>query len=555
MKYPKALIALLTVALMIPVFAQAADVPGEQFVISYDMSGESTLGVVIEDTQKLKNAYSSLQALTADGTIEGKSNYTSVTNCTSYGSPGCSQEKYFNYFANLGLCDLSLTTDCVQSVQATDGSGKSLAVNPIGSFPTAMPYAFQGNQAINLPTGGSNFLVDIPGAPHTAGTQYLVVANMQGQKRFKESEFSLQNFNLAIFAVSKIAGNYEINGPAADIKDYTVPLGGISGGGQAMDLNSGKRAPCAQMTTTECYVSWPLPQEITFGVTLKLHTQISGWLHGRTFDTSADISKTADGDQLVNISGKASVVPIVFASYKRSQLPKAVSDFYAARPEIAQFGYGAGERDPITKVTKYLLKAPSNYSEAELEEVLTWYTALKDTAPYAATEWSVRSTGNGNDPQGCLKDKSQLNGIVSTNSNFFISGPPVFNSTEASLDYKVASPHFLPNGDVFKGTYNLVIKSSVARCLYGFTAAPVSAKVSVVSADGSSQVATTVLGERNGWLRLSAAGFTFSSPTVRVKLTQTKSAPKKSSITCIKGKTSKKVTGIKPQCPTGYRKK
>jgi hypothetical protein len=154
-----------------------------------------------------------------------------------------------------------------------------------------------------------------------------------------------------------------------------------------------------------------------------------------------------------------------------------------------------------------------------------------------------------------LKDKSQLNGIVSTNSNFFISGPPVFNSTEASLDYKVASPHFLPNGDVFKGTYNLVIKSSVARCLYGFTAAPVSAKVSVVSADGSSQVATTVLGERNGWLRLSAAGFTFSSPTVRVKLTQTKSAPKKSSITCIKGKTSKKVTGVKPQCPTGYRKK
>ncbi|CAN2214514.1 hypothetical protein MCEMRE203_01069 [Candidatus Nanopelagicaceae bacterium] len=555
MKFKKLALLTLIVSLAFPALTQAADVPGEQFVISYDTTGESTLGVVIEDSQKLKNAYSSLQALTADGTIEGKSNYTSVESCTTYGSSGCGQEKFFNYFANLDQCSSLLTTDCVQSVQATDASGKILTVNPIGSFPTSMPFAFQGNPAVNLPTGGSNFLVDIPAAPHSGGTQYLVVANMQGRKWFNEAQFSLQNFSLAIFAVSKISGNYLITGPAGSIKEYTVPLGGISGGNQAMDLTTDKRASCVQMTASECYIAWPLPQDIKFGVTLKLHTQISGWLHGRTYETTADISKAADGDQLVLISGKASVVPIVFASYQRSQLPKAVSDFYDAHPEIAQFGYGSGERDPVTKVNKYLLKAPNNYTESELEEVLAWYTALKDTAPYAATEWSVRSTGMGNDPKGCLKNNSQLNGIVSTNSNFFLSGPPVFNAKESSLDYKVASPHFLPNGDVFKGTYNLVIKSSVARCLYGFTAAPVSATVSIVSADGTSQVATTVLGERNGWLQLSAAGFTFSNPTVRVKLSQASAALKKISITCVKGKTSKKVSSVNPKCPSGYKKK
>jgi hypothetical protein len=32
-------------------------------------------------------------------------------------------------------------------------------------------------------------------------------------------------------------------------------------------------------------------------------------------------------------------------------------------------------------------------------------------------------------------------------------------------------------------------------------------------------------------------------------------AMKKSSITCVKGKISKKVTAIKPKCPTGYKKK
>jgi hypothetical protein len=201
-----------------------------------------------------------------------------------------------------------------------------------------------------------------------------------------------------------------------------------------------------------------------------------------------------------------------------------------------------------------------------LNEALAWYAALGDKAPFAPTQWSIRSTGNGGDSKGCFNQNPGLSGVVSTNSNFFISGPPEFNKSEDSLDYKVASPHFLPNGEVFKGTYNLVIKSEVARCLYGFTAAPVSASVSVVSSDGTSQVATSILGERNGWLYLTAAGFTFSSPTVRVKLTQPKAEgePSKSSIarvaskksiTCVKGKTTKKVTALNPKCPIGYKKK
>jgi hypothetical protein len=32
-------------------------------------------------------------------------------------------------------------------------------------------------------------------------------------------------------------------------------------------------------------------------------------------------------------------------------------------------------------------------------------------------------------------------------------------------------------------------------------------------------------------------------------------AKKKSTITCVKGKTSKKVTAVSPKCPTGYKKK
>jgi len=89
------------------------------------------------------------------------------------------------------------------------------------------------------------------------------------------------------------------------------------------------------------------------------------------------------------------------------------------------------------------------------------------------------------------------------------------------------------------------------------------------------QVATQTVNEVNGWLSLSANGFTYSSPTISAKLTQKAIEPvvvaptptptpspvatvkpvvKKMTITCKKGKTIKKVTALKPACPAGFKK-
>jgi hypothetical protein len=71
---------------------------------------------------------------------------------------------------------------------------------------------------------------------------------------------------------------------------------------------------------------------------------------------------------------------------------------------------------------------------------------------------------------------------------------------------------------------------------------------------------------------MTAGGFTFSTPSIKVKFSQEATTPapsatpspsasakpvtpKKTTITCVKGKTTKKVTAIKPTCPTGYKKK
>ena len=159
----------------------------------------------------------------------------------------------------------------------------------------------------------------------------------------------------------------------------------------------------------------------------------------------------------------------------------------------------------------------------------------------------------------CFNDTSRVTGIVTTNSTQYSAGPPAFNKATGTLDYQVASPHFGTTGDVFKGSYDLVMRSDVARCVYGFSKAPINATLSVTSADVTPQIATTVVGEKDGWLYLQAKNFEFSAPTVTAKLTQdapvpapvVKPAQKK--ITCVKGKVLKVVTTA--TCPKGYLKK
>jgi hypothetical protein len=88
------------------------------------------------------------------------------------------------------------------------------------------------------------------------------------------------------------------------------------------------------------------------------------------------------------------------------------------------------------------------------------------------------------------------------------------------LDYRVAGLHLMPDGKTpVLGTYDLVMRSETARCLYGFTNAPVSATVTVTGT-GNLNVATTLVSERNGWLQLAAYGFTFSEKEIRVNITQ-----------------------------------
>ncbi len=210
-----------------------------------------------------------------------------------------------------------------------------------------------------------------------------------------------------------------------------------------------------------------------------------------------------------------------------------------------------------------------------------------DKAIVVPSAWNIRalSTGEMAKASQCFVQGGGVKGIVTTNATVYSEGPPSFDGS--TLQYRVAAPHYTPQGEEFRGTYNLVMKSGVARCLYGFTSAPINATIEVFGEEGEKSVATTVVGERDGWLYLAAHNFTFSSPTIRATISQekveakpvatpspapsstpssspatTSSTPssiksstgvKKKTIQCIKGKKTRQVSGVKPKCPIGWK--
>lgn len=234
-----------------------------------------------------------------------------------------------------------------------------------------------------------------------------------------------------------------------------------------------------------------------------------------------------------------------------ASLPLRMRSFYETKP-LQDYYQIQGK--PVQ------VSMPDPDGESAFYEYELWKDFIEDKANASPKLWTFRSLTIPYTSAECFKDSSKFVGVVTTNAMMYAGGPPVFNKEEGILEYKVGSPHLTSKGEVFKGTYDLQLSSEVARCLYKFTNAPIQATISIVNASGEQSVATTTVNEKGGWLRLAAYGFTFSTPTLKVRLSQdnkksTQVSGIKASITCVKGKTTKKVSAVNPKCPTGYKKR
>ena len=151
--------------------------------------------------------------------------------------------------------------------------------------------------------------------------------------------------------------------------------------------------------------------------------------------------------------------------------------------------------------------------------------------------------------------------VQAFNSN--AAGSPSWNKQTDSLDFAIVSPHTKADGSPNIGFFKLWTTDAFVNCKWPgnkLTSSP-KLEVRIVSEDGVTQTSTNLVTHKDGKIFVSAAGFHYSKPIIKlVPVEESGTAkpvakPTKKTITCIKGKATKKVTGTAPKCPTGYKLK
>lgn len=416
--------------------------------------------------------------------------------------------------------------------------------------------------ALNLPNStGWGAIWKLPGVKNSSGSdEYLANVNATMFKNRDERSFRYGEIYSSITPINKIVGNYS-----------PITLG--TGGGLNGWASTPQGEKCVRIETGICMLQAGFPTEYRFGITLRMGEKLSGWFHGRFSLPQVSISNWKQGQE-ISVEGEPVKVPALdFVVPMTNLSPEMLQQLTDCRKDISCRGARGSESGVWQTVT--------NITHPNAMELMTGFNKLYlDRATTTKTYWSFKNMFNhaGSINEGILKECSSnagsLAGLVTTNSLTYSSGPPVFDKASGSLIYKVASPHFEANGDVARGSYDLVMRADVARCIYGFSKAPIRAEISITSGDGSTQeVASELVSEKDGWISLSARNFTFSAPTLKVKLTQDKpkevtpaAAPPSSAVPiakkatvktlkCVKGKVVKTIKGATPKCPAVFKAK
>ena len=556
------------VASLIPLQSvTAADIPDEQFSLfeSWDAEhpadkGDQTVGVWFNDFGF--NAVAQSSYLVDEGN-------PGVNICESIDA--CPKATKFFAVSMLHFCGSTTEINCIVTAYAKNSAGKRIEYTNRRYVPADQEKVFPGDPDYRLPQGSTSSLGTFPGVKNLGGNENYTVAAYVIQ-RFTITDRgtkSVQSTDPAFLAnitgVNLETGNYSPR--KLLIKNNLIGL-------PAIDYeNSTRNNECVILDNNLCGKPVALPADTSFALVLRMNTQFYGWLHGRLSNATFTQISSSDKYSEFEISGQGSKIPSALAKTTLSQMSEA-----------EWIGVVGGDRKPT----------PENYGSKNWPPMLNIVASVRGTymmnsftlmqkyidekAISMPTFWSVRNvessqvtSASGQRALDCLYksggNKGKILGFVNTNATAYTSGPPTFNESEGVLEYRVAAPHLAKDGSEFKGMYSLQIDSNVARCMFGTIGTAVKATVSVLNKEGKNTVSTTTVNESNGMFKFLAAGFTFSSPTIRVKLenapvviaSPTPAAQKPASvtkkITCVKGKTVKTISGVNPKCPSGFKKK
>ena len=522
-------------------------------------NGANGVGVIFDDSQAALSYASGLGDANVNSNPDGTQASGAKLYCKNFQDPACSNTRNFSVFAILQPCKTESDLYCIQEVYAKTPTGK-ISGTYLESIPAAGPTDFVGDSAMGLPSGGPPSLWQIPGIKNSSGgDSYTLIVSTRGKGQRSSASspptFQFNEYTVALYATSIKSGNYQL----------------VTADGNGLDAIVG--GGCATNSQSKCALRESFLMDGTsFGVSIRFPKAPSNWFYGRLSKPSFTLNKSASGSAVVlDVSGEPVAVPVLYGKSPWASLPPELQRYY--RGGFPSVGKMYGVTDSNQWDVAHLA------SSRDFDVLKAWIPLVKDTAAALTTQWYFKASNEGSDPRFVSRD-DQVDGIVTSNATAYVPGPPTFNQQTQSLEYQVGAPHYKPSGtDKFRGSYDLTIRADAARAIYGFAKnVPVKATVSIVTENGQEIAAQEQVGEKDGWFFLRAENFTFSSPTLRVKLVQSggiastaSNTPGGSSaqggnnqgnaaraktyvVKCsAKGGKTWVARGVNPKCPKGYK--
>ena len=462
------------------------------------------------------------------GISDGSSNFGDSEICTSVTTSGpCDVSAPGSAGGGLVLlpiCATSVESNCIVSVSL--GTAAATMTPATYIRPTQGP-AFAGIPELNIPEGS------------TIGLWQSSVANAAGTTTYAADVALSFSWYNGVFSSPTLSAQIEpysqISGPFFSAPQPFVTTDST---GKRVVETIGTVSNCAWTETGTCGLKEDFAPGTVASMAIRVSDSISGWFFGRLQSPSLSVERFDATSQIVTVSGQAVSVPVFEATSSYSTPSPAFQTFFASQTYQQPLFSGLLEQVPAD--------GPNAFTAVD-----DLRATVNNTASGVATAWVFNTFPSDESP--CMSANSTILGLVTTNAMAYDGSPPAF--INGFLEYHVAGMHYLPDGSVASGTYDMIMADSVARCLYGFTNAPISATIAVTENSGVENVATTSVSDSGGWLHLGAYNFNFSDPVITMQLKQAPVAKvrKLVTLTCVKGPSKRIVRGVRPHCPTGYQ--
>ena len=478
----------------------------------------------------------------------------------------------------IGNCATATNGACVESISLIKNDQTEIAAKPIQKFPKSQ-IEFPGSidsDGRGFAPGLASWLWRIEGDGGIE-SDYLAGGVVISTARPNSGQWGAPELVQFFFELTPVIRE---NSPL--IKQPTVKVQRSMASKTNEVMPADGESSCLANDIGVCLHRREFPAQARYKVVLQIPRNISGWLNGRL--TSPIVSSTPINGAFDRITIEAGASENIFAGkwIEKSKVPQLVFPTQESGRPYEQIFSGQGGM---------MVEDPGR--DGALDAYNVWEPYLGDYAFAINQTWTVSNALSANPEERRCPSRGVV-GVVATNASAYSATAPFYNKENGTLDYKVAAPHYGPYKDgktekVNVGSYGLSIASSQIKCLYGVEKLPTSASISITSSDGKADVSTVLLRNSKDWVYLEAKNFTYSSPTLRIKLNQTSSATsqstgtaevkkespapevmevkevaaakpaaataKKITITCTKGKLIRKVSGTTPKCPTGFKKK